>query len=60
MVTLLNSDGRSKPWEALSFLFNSRHTLESDYLENGYDIWNSILSYRVSGVLATIHEHPGE
>ena len=56
----MNSDRRSEPWEALSFLFNVRFTSESDYLEKRFDVRMSTLFHRVSGALTTALENPGD
>ena len=53
-----------EPWEELSFLFNGLYklqsTLESDYLEIGYNARQSITLQVVSGALSMALENPKE
>ena len=51
---------RREPWEEFSFLFNEQRALESDYLEIGHDVRQSITLLVVSGALSTALENPRE
>ena len=51
---------RREPWEEFSFLFNGQRALESDYLEIGHNVRQSITLLVVSGALSTALENPRE